>query len=298
MQKTIICLVFIVSIAILLTTTMTVHTTSGDHEYDISEITSITFDTGQFQWCSIPAGDFTWGEDDEIQSIDYEYQIMKNEVTNQQYVNYLVEALLNGDIIVSTTTVEGYYEGDEQYSAGNYAYLNMDGSEYCRIDWTGSEFTIESEYENHPVVEVTWFGAWAFAEHYGFRLPTEEEWEKAARGMTGFDYPWGDDLDGSRANYWNSGDPFDNDTTPVGYYNGSNYNGFQTTDSPSPYDLYDMAGNVNDWTDSWWSPGSSGRVYRGGAWHHYSDDLESWYRNGSNSDLSQNRTGFRCAKNP
>ena len=259
----------------------------------------------QFEWCTVPAGEYTYGEYDEILTIDYDYQIMKNEVTNQQYVDYLEEAYAVGDIWIEGGDVVGYYEGDEHWSAGNYDFYDLgtpSSYNYARISWDGNSFIINvpsgynpGDFDDHPVVKVTWFGSWAFAEHYGLRLPTEYEWEKAARGNTGWDYPWGDNLDGSRANYWESGDPFDNGTTPVGFYNGQNYQGFQTTDSPSPYGAYDMAGNVWDWTDSWWSGSSSYRVRRGGSWADHASTLPSWSRSTySYPTFSGHNIGFRC----
>ena len=250
---------------------------------------------GDFEWCDVLAGEYTFGEGDTIKTIDYDYHIMKNEVTNQQYVGYLIEALANGDITITTTTVEGYYPGDEHWIAGNYEFLDLDAGSCC-INWTGIEFTIDSVYIEHPVVEVTWFGAYAFAEHYGLRLPLEHEWEKAARGNTGWNYPWGDYIDGSRANYWSSGDPWDNGTTPVGFYNGQNYQGFQTTDSPSPFGAYDMAGNVWDWTDSFYG---DSRIIRGGSWFNPCDDIHSWGFEPPVSTYpynSQFYLGFRCCR--
>jgi formylglycine-generating enzyme required for sulfatase activity len=223
---------------------------------------------------------------------------VKNEVTNEQYVVYLEQALSQEEITVTSSTVEGYYPGDDEWDPGTYEFLDLDESDY-RIEWTGSEFTIDSGYENHPVVEVTWFGAWAFAEHYGFELPTEQEWEKAARGDTGYDYPWGDNIDGSMANYVNSGDPFDNGTTPTGYYNGQNYSGFQTTDSPSEtYGIYDMAGNIREWTGSFWTVTSAYRVYRGGSFYCYDYYLQSWSRSSRNPNCSDSDVGFRCLRTP
>lgn len=252
---------------------------------------------GDFEWCDVPAGDYTYGDPPVTQNINYDFQIMKYEVTNQQYVDYLAEALNAGDITVTSSTAEGYYTGDQNYGAGTYEFLDLNSS-YCRIDWDGSNFSIISGYEDHPVVEVTWFGSWAFAEHYNLRLPTEQEWEKAARGNTGYDYPWGNSIDGSRANYWDSGDPFegnDVETTPVGMYNGQTIQGFSTTDSPSPYGVYDLAGNVWEWTDSWWSDTSSYRVVRGGGWDTYTYSLLSWSRNsGGDPSISSGSIGFRC----
>jgi len=249
---------------------------------------------GEGEWCYVAAGDYTWGEDNEIQTIDYDYEIMKYEVTNSQYAVYLEEALAAGDIEVTTASVSGYYAGDTTYEAGDYEFYDPDGS--GRISWDGSNFNIQEGYENHPVVEVTWFGANAFALHYDFRLPTEQEWEKAARDMTGYDFPWGNLLSGDRANYEDSGDPWDNGTTPVGFYNGQLYEGFQTTDSPSYYGCYDMSGNVNDWTDSWYSS-STFRVLRGGSWYGGTQvGLLSWYRSSTYPTFRNSDIGFRCAR--
>ncbi len=248
-----------------------------------------------FEWCYVPEGIFTYGEFDEIQLIPYDFQIMKYEVTNSQYVTFLEEALANGDITVTTSTVEGYYTGDENYSAGSYLFLDLVDSD-CRIDWTGTEFTIVSGYEDHPVVEITWFGSWAFADFYGFDLPTEFEWEKAAHGNTGYDYPWGNSIDGSMANYFDSGDPWEPGTTPIGMYNGQIIQDFQTADSPSPFGGYDMVGNLWELTDSFWGGGFTARVKRGGCWLNDILNLKTWIRANPDPHQSESDTGFRCIR--
>jgi len=259
-----------------------------------------------YEWCLVEAGTYTWGQYDEIQTIDYDYEIMKYKVTNAQYVVYLEEALEASEVWIEDDDVYGYYEGDENYDAGNYVFYDLGTPvdyNYGQISYNGNSFLINvpsgysaGDFDDHPVVEVSWFGSDAFAEHYGWKLPTEQEWEKAARGMTGYEYPWGDNWSGDRANYKDSGDPWDNGTTPVGYYNGEN----GTTDSPSPYGCYDMCGNVVGWTDTWFSGTIPCRVLRAGLWNNsYSSDvLRSWYRNVDyrGSTLTDSLFGFRCVR--
>jgi len=110
------------------------------------------------------------------------------------------------------------------------------------------------ELRDHPVVYVSWHDAVAYAEWAGERLLTEQEWEKAARGMDGRIYPWGDEFDPTRCNTDESGI---GTTTPVGRY---------SSNGDSPCGCADMAGNVWEWTASEWESGSARRVLRGGSW--------------------------------
>jgi len=258
---------------------------------------------GDFEMVSVPAGDYTYGSDDQTLTIDYDFEMMKYEVTNAQYLTYLEEALTSGDITVNGNSVTGYYGGDENYGAGEQTFYSLgtpSGYNYARISYNGNNFQINEpsgftagEFDNHPVVYVTWYGANAFALHYGMRLPTEYEWEKTARGNTGADYPWGEnygDTISDNANYYNSGDPWESGTSPVGYFNGEN----NTTNSPSPYGAYDMAGNVWEWTDSWYN--SSYRVLRGGAWNAGTSYLQSWVRHYAGPSTANNYGGFRCTR--
>ncbi len=120
--------------------------------------------------------------------------------------------------------------------------------------------------ENFPVVGVNLHEASAYckwlSEKTGkaYRLPTEAEWEKAARGTDQRRFPWGDNIDSSFANYYKSSDPYENDLsilgglTPVGYYNGNTYGSFPTRSNASPYGAYDMAGSVFEWVSDRWDP--------------------------------------------
>ncbi|NWF83177.1 MAG: SUMF1/EgtB/PvdO family nonheme iron enzyme [Bryobacteraceae bacterium] len=147
----------------------------------------------------------------------------------------------------------------------------------------------DSEFDGQPVIWVSWHEARLFCRWRGsaFRLPTEQKWEHAAswdpaRGVKRR-YPWGDEFDPARCNTWEAGP---HRTTPVGAYPGG----------VSACGCYDMAGNVWEWTDSWWAVEGGGRVLRGGAWGLLGDLAACSYRiNGHPHDRSS-FVGFRCAR--
>jgi len=259
-------------------------------------------------WAIVPAGEFLMGLHDHETLVDYDYEVMVTDVTNTQYANYLNKALAAGAINIVDDEVLGYYPGDEfhgynheeEIEAGDWIHIRLD-EEGLRLDYDGQIFTAKPGYESHPMVLVSWFGAKAYCDYSGWRLPTEVEWEKAARGADGRSYPWGDEIERHNANYYKSHDPFEEgvgglgNTTPVGFYNGQTYDGYQTLDSPSPYGLYDMAGNVWQWTSDVYKD-THYRHLRGGGKADYAYDLRVWTRNSAGPDYMSPNAGFRCVR--
>ncbi len=218
-----------------------------------------------------------------------------------------------GESIWTENGVFGHYPGEpfdgfrheEEIKAGNKLYMPLQG-EGLRLTFDGNEFSSMDAYSNHPVTMVTWFGANSFCQYNGWRLPTEVEWEKAARGTElvdgrGRPFPWGLEIERNNANYYSSFDVFVKlfgklgNTTPVGFYNGRTYDGYQTLDSASPYGLYDMAGNVAQWTGDDY-PYQHYRYLRGGSFYSYEVDLRTWKSNSAGPQYFGPAVGFRCAR--
>lgn len=259
-------------------------------------------------WALVPAGEFLMGQHDHPTLIDYNYEIMVTPATNSQYARYLNEVLAAGKVKIASNQVVGYYPGDKfhgrrhekKIEAGDWLHVPL-ASQDLRLAFDGKTFTVKPGYENHPMTIVTWFGAKAYCEFYGGRLPTEAEWEKAARGTDGRPFPWGDEIARNNANFYSSRDPFEKiigalgNTTPVGFYNGKTYDGYQTLSSPSPYGLYDMAGNVWQWTADIYE-GIHYRYLRGGSKTNYGYDLRVWTRNSAEPTYASPSMGFRCVR--
>ncbi len=269
-----------------------------------------TFETGidPNTWAQIPAGEFHHGQFDETASTEA-YEIMVTDVTAAQYADFLNAALADGSIKMDGGKIVGFYPGDtfhgvkheEKIEAGDWLFIPLDDPSQ-RIQFDGTTFTVQSGYEKHPMTSVTWFGAWGYCQYFGTRLPTELEWEKAARGTDERPFPWGDEIQRGHANFYSSRDPFEDmasfgsRTSPVGFYNGQVYDGFQTIDSASPYGLYDMAGNVWQWTGDVYE-GMHYRFMRGGSKDTYDMDLRIWVRNNATPTYFSPGVGFRCARN-
>ena len=143
----------------------------------------------------------------------------------------------------------------------------------------------ESIYLDHPVTGVTWVGANIYANHYGWSLPSTEQWELAAKHNNDWNYSWGNEINENYANYNNT------TTTAVGYYNGL----LNLNLSLSAFGLYDMAGNVWEHT----STSSVPEVYFkvGGAFDSDTTQLKIGYTGYSIFNQVSNNTGFRCVTN-
>jgi formylglycine-generating enzyme required for sulfatase activity len=268
----------------------------------------------------IPAGTFQMGARDGVGNDSARpvhtvaldsFQISQCEITNAQYTEYLNRAMIDGLIQVISGVVHASADSNVAWAyCDTYA-----SSPYSQIVYSQGRFTVRSRdglvMSDHPVARVSWYGATAFCEYYGYHLPTEAEWEYAAQGGYHdpyYRYPWGsDDINCSEANC-KTDEGFCNPlnltswpyTVPVGYYGPQ-----------GAYDLCDMSGNLWEWCQDWYDPGyyavsptsnpagpatGTTRVLRGGAWDVHGDSCDVAGRSIADPAVRGQVVGFRVCR--
>lgn len=225
---------------------------------------------------NIPGGSFIRGSGSDTGRVDERprrtvylsaFMIDKYEVTNAQYLAFIA-------------------------ATGHKEPFNVYG--------TGSLFDVKG-IETLPVVQVTWHDAADYCQWVGKRLPTEAEWEKAARGIDGRQYPWGGAAPSAHHVNFNRDWVEKGTLLPVG----------SLPDGASPYDVHDMSGNAREWVQDWYAkeyyqvaPDRNPKgpetgllkVIRGGSWHSFESDIRTAARGKGGFALKTHGTGFRCAR--
>jgi formylglycine-generating enzyme required for sulfatase activity len=207
------------------------------------------------------------------------FWIDRTEVTNARYVQFL-NAL-------------GNHMGA---CAGNVCAETKVEDRYSHILHQDGRYGVEPGFGEHPATQVTWYGAQAYCTWAGARLPSEAEWEKAARSIDARPYPWGGEApDCSRAQYGDCGGA----TVPAGGRSAG----------ASPYGVLDMAGNVWEWVADWYDPAYYGfspaqnprgpetglrKVFRGGSWGYPPAFMRASDRARNRPTYAGFNVGFRC----
>jgi len=203
----------------------------------------------------VPAGEFIIGWDKENRPVQIStgaFYVDKYEVTNENYKKF----------IDATGHRPPKHPGKSKYDI-----------------WQGNDYP--ADLAKHPVVNVSWEDAAAYARWSGKRLPSEIEWEKAARGIDGRLYPWGNKFEENRCNAGAFGRK---GTSPAGSYS----NGI------SPYGCFDMAGNVWEWSSTLYDTKHKWHLARGGSWADGEGEITTVAR--SNPITASPTGGFRCVK--
>ncbi len=241
------------------------------------------------KFINIPAGPYIDSDNIETE-IPFDFQMMKYPVTLKQYLIFLNEAIESEEIIISNNKIRGFIEGEMRdfLAWGDSSYIHHLGA----ITIENNQFiAMDASYNDHPITGITWYGAKAFADYYKMRLPSVSEWEKVARGIDGYIYPWGNYNNEQRSNFHQSSDPWESGTTPVGYYNGINDS---TENSQSAFGAYDMAGNIWEWTTEYIH--GFGYVLKGGSYQNLAFSQTTTNENTSFPQYIREHFGFRCVR--
>ena len=251
------------------------HSVFQDSRLLITELPTEITDAKGVPMVLIPAGEFTMGS---------------KQHADEQPIH---------TVYLNAFYIDGYEVTNALYNRcvqANVCQPPKETSSYSRSSYYGN-----SEFDNYPVLYVDWYMAKTYCNWRGVRLPTEAEWEKAARGTDARTYPWGEEIDNTRANY----DQNVGDTTAVGTYEKGQ----------SIYGVYDMVGNVWEWVADWYQDNyystlpenainpqgprnGQNRVLRGGAASFNRSDVRPANRFGLPPTVVDGDIGFRCSSSP
>ena len=250
----------------------------------------------------IPAGEFEMGGNIDFESLDSVWIQEGFDIASIPVHTVSLDAFYMDVYEVTNAQYKKFVNANPEWQKANIEPEYHDG-DYLK-NWNGNNYP--DGKDDHPVVFVSWYAAVAYAKSVGKRLPTEAEWEYAARGgLVEKKYPWGDSITPLHANYERNMD----DTNIVGYFHANEYG------------LYDMAGNVSEWCLdkyvpyknsprqnplggensmdqllSYYMSIQSDRVCRGGSWDNLTYFLQCAARVSNNPSFTQKALGFRCAR--
>jgi len=225
-------------------------------------------------------------------------EMSKYEITNKLYCQFLNAALASGDIEVwADNRVYGAIGSNDgaDFEGANY-FETEAASSFSQITYSGEAFHAcinedengnDVDMSNHPVVEVSWYGAVAYCNYYDYRLPTEWQWQAVAGYSGSYIYGCGVSIDQNKANY--------------GFVNPLNMREYPYTTPVNRYLSYgygmnDMAGNVMEWTDSWYTYDPRYRVLRGGSWYNGEEECKVSDQRYANPYGMFNNVGFRVCR--